>query len=263
MEFNIKDKKKAIKYGCIAVGGILAAITIFNSYQVIDAGEIAIITRFGEVNRVAEPGLSLRVPFLEGYTKMQTRIQKEEVASSAVSSDLQEVNANLALNYSINKETALSLYKEVGVNYKDNIINPVLHESFKAGSAQYSAEDLITKRSEAKEKILNVVKERLEKYGIAIVDLNITNLDFSDAFNSAIEDKAVAQQQVEKAKQDLEKVKIEAEQKIARAKADAESQKLQQQTLTDLMVKKMFIEKWDGKMPTTMSGDAGLMIDLK
>ena len=246
----------------VGLSAILLLIVLFGSWFTVGAGEIGVVTRFGEVQRVAESGFSFKFPLIDAVTMMETRIQKEEVDSSAVTKDLQDVNAALALNYSIDKETAIKLYKEVGVNYKDNIINPVLHESFKAGTAQYTAEGLITNRSKAKEKILEVVKNRLEGYGIVIADLNITNLSFSDAFNRAIEEKAVAQQQVEKAKQDLERVKVEAEQKIAKAKADAEAQKLQQTTLTDLIIKKMFIEKWDGKLPTTNAGDAGLIIDL-
>lgn len=246
----------------VGLAVIILIIVLFGSWFTVGAGEIGVVTRFGEVQRVAESGFNFKMPLIDSVTTMETRIQKEEVTSEAVTKDLQDVKAALALNYSIDKETALKLYKEVGVNYKDNIINPVLHESFKAGTAQYTAEGLITNRSEAKEKILEVVKNRLDGYGIVIADLNITNLSFSDAFNSAIEEKAVAQQQVEKAKQDLERVKIEAEQKIAQAQADAEAQKLQQSTLTDLMIKKMFIEKWDGKMPTTNAGDAGLIIDL-
>ena len=252
----------ARSWAIIIFGVILFIILVTGLGFTVEAGEIGVVTRFGEVQRVADSGFNFKFPIIDGVTKMETRIQKEEVESSAVTKDLQDVKASLALNYSIDKETALKLYKEVGTNYKDNIINPVLHESFKAGTAQYTAESLITNRSEAKEKILEVVKDRLQEYGIVIADLNITNLEFSEAFNAAIEEKAVAQQQVEKAKQDLERVKVEAEQKIAKAKADAESQKLQQQTLTDLMIKKMFIEKWDGKLPTTNAGDSGLIIDL-
>lgn len=194
---------------------------------------------------------------------MDTRIQKKEAKSSAVTKDLQDVESTLALNYSINKEVALNLYKEVGVNYEANIIEPVLHESFKAGTAKYTAEGLITNRAEAKEEILAVVKERLSPYGITVADLNIVNLDFSQAFNQAIEEKAVAQQQVEKAKQELEKARIEAERKVAEAEAEAEAQRLQQQTLTDLMVKKMWIEKWSGNLPSTMAGDAGVIVDMR
>lgn len=255
-----KIAKKAIIPGII----VLVVLTVlFMTFKVVGAGEIGIVTRLGEVNRVADSGLMLKIPFIEQVVKMDTRIQKKEATSSAVTSDLQDVEASLALNFTINKETALKLYKEVGVNYETNIIEPVLHESFKAGTAKYTAEGLITNRAEAKEAILAVVKERLEPYGIVINDLNIVNLDFSTAFNQAIEEKAIAQQQVEKAKQELEKAKVEAEKKIAQAQAEAEAQRLQQQTLTDLMIKKMWIEKWSGQVPQVMSGDSGFVLDLR
>lgn len=259
-EESIRDVVKT--YTLLGVVSVFVLIALFGSWFTIGAGEIGVVTRFGEVQRVADSGFNFRIPLIESVSKMETRIQKEEVASSAVTKDLQDVEANLALNYSIDKETALKLFKEVGVNYKENIVTPVLHESFKAGTAQYTAESLITNRSEAKEKILEVVKDRLQKYGIVINDLNIVNLNFSKAFNAAIEEKAVAQQQVEKAKQDLERIKVEAEQKVAQAQADAEAQKLQQSTLTDLMIKKMWIEKWDGKLPTTATGDSGVMLEI-
>lgn len=257
-EINHKTTKKL----CIAgVGAILLLLCVFGSFRVIGAGEIGIVTRVGEVNRVADSGLMMKWPFVESVIKMDTRIQKEQVKASAVTKDLQDVDASLALNYSINKETALKLYKEVGVNYVENIINPVLHESFKAGTAKYTAEGLITNRSEAKEEILAVIKERLNHYGIVVADLNIVNLDFSAAFNQAIEEKAIAQQQVEKAKQELEKTKVEAEQKVAAAQAEAEAQRLQQSTLTDLMIKKMWVDKWDGKLPE-VSSDGGMILNL-
>ena len=249
-------------YVIVGLGLFILLVLLFGSWFTVGAGEIGIVTRFGEVQRVADSGFNFKVPLIEGTTIMETRIQKEEATSSAVTKDLQDVAATLALNYSIDRETSLNLFKNVGVNYKENIIIPVLHESFKAGTAQYTAESLITSRSEAKEKILEVVKDRLQKYGIVINDLNITNLNFSEAFNKAIEEKAVAQQQVEKAKQDLERVKVEAEQKVAQAQADAEAQKLQQQTLTDLMIKKMWIEKWNGQLPTTTTGNSDVMLKI-
>lgn len=261
MDYEI-DPKKVKKYIIIGLCVLVPLILAFGSFRTIGAGEIGIVTRFGDVQRTAESGPMFKIPFIEHVITMDTRVQKEEVETSAATKDLQDVNAKLALNYSVDKETALKIYKELGQNYKDNIIIPALHESFKAGTAQYTAEALITARSEAKEKILADIKERLSSYGIVVTDLNIVNLDFSTAFNSAIEAKAVAQQEVEKAKQDLEKAKVEAERKVAQAQAEAEAQRLQQQTLTDLMIKKMWIEKWNGQLPTTATGESGVMINL-
>lgn len=246
-----------------AILGLASVFLAFNTIGVIKPGEIGIIVRAGKVDRVIDSGLMFKIPLIEKKIIMNTRIQKESVLSSAVTQDLQDVNAELVLNYSIDKESALELYKNVGTEYKDNIIIPVLHESFKAGSAKYSAEGIISDRSKAKQEILDVVKDRLDDYGILVSDLNIVNLEFSEAFNQAIEEKAIAQQQVEKAKQDLEKAKVEAERKVTEAQAEAEAQRLQQSTLTDLMIKKMYIEKWNGQLPTTTTGNSDMMINLK
>lgn len=243
--------------------GLAGVFLAFNTIGIIKPGEIGIIIRTGQVNRIVDSGLMLKIPFLEKRITMITRIQKESIQSSAVTHDLQDVNAELVINYSINKESALELYKNVGTEYKDNIIIPVLHESFKAGSAKYSAEGIISDRSKVKQEILDVIKDRLDDYGILVSDLNIVNLEFSEAFNQAIEEKAIAQQQVEKAKQDLEKAKVEAERKVTEAQAEAEAQRLQQSTLTDLMIKKMYIEKWNGQLPTTTTGNSDMMINLK
>lgn len=243
------------------LGLIILGIGLSGIFQ-IEAGEIGIVTRYGEVSRVADPGLGYHLPLIEGVIKMDTRIKKDQTKSSAVTKDLQDVEATLALNYSINKEVALQLYKEVGVDYVDTIVSPVLQESFKNYSAQYTAEELIQNRAGCKEATFNKVKERLEPFGITTVDFNIVNLEFSKEFNKAIEAKAIAQQEVEKAKQELEKTKVEAEKKVKEAEAEAEAQRLQQQTLTDLMIKKMYIEKWDGHLPTTATGDSGVLLNL-
>ncbi len=206
-----QTKKMIIKSAAVLITVILLGIVGFGSIRTVGAGEVGIITRFGEVNRVAESGLTFKIPFIESMTKMETRIQKQEVKSDAATKDLQEVNGAVAVNYSITNDNALKIYKELGVNYVDTVITPILTEAFKEGVTQYTAEQLMANRTEAKEYILENVKNRLETYGITVIDANLTDLNFSEEFNKAIEQKAVAQQEVEKAKQELERVKVEAE----------------------------------------------------
>lgn len=254
------ENKNLIKLIAGAIGALFLLIVILGTFKTVGAGYVGVVTRFGKVVRTTDSGLVLKLPFIEKVVKMDTRVQKHETDSSAATKDLQDVTARLALNYSISKETALNIYNTLGVSYADNIISPVLHESFKAATSQYTAEDLIKNRAEVKEQVLGTVKERLAQYGIVVSDLNIVNLSFSEAFDSAIEAKAVAQQQVETAKQELEKAKIEAEKVKTEAAAQAEAQRLQQDTLSDLMIKKMWIEKWNGQLPSTMADDAGILI---
>jgi prohibitin 2 len=259
-EFKFGKKSKIIA----AIAGLIILFFLL-CFRTVGAGQVGIITRFGEVNRVATSGIALKLPFVESIVKMDTRVQKEEQDSTAATSDLQDVNAKLALNYALDNETAINVYKKIGKDYNNVVISPALQESFKASTSEYTANELITKRPEAKAKALEVIKDRLAKYGIRVVDLSITNLKYSDAFNAAIEQKQVAQQNAEKAVQDLARIKVEAEQAVVAAQGQAEAQRLQQTTLTDnivalkqLDVQQQAINKWNGVLPTTQAGESTL-----
>lgn len=241
--------------GLIVTIPILILLFFIFCFRTVGAGQVGIVTRFGDVNRVQASGVAIKLPWpIEKLTKMETRVQKEEQDASAATVDLQDVNAKLALNYALDNDSALRVYKELGKDYKNRVITPALQESLKSATASYTAQELITKRAEVKGKAYELIKNRLEKYGIRVVDLNIVNFSFNAAFNQAIESVQVANQNVAKAKQELETTKVEAEKSIVAAQAQAEAQRLQQQTLTPELLQKYAIDKWDGKLPTTQAG---------
>lgn len=247
--------------GYYVLGGLILAVLWFFlfCFRTVGAGQVGIITRFGEVNRVETSGVAIKFPWpIERIEKMETRVQKEEQNAGAATSDLQDVNASLALNYALDNGTALKVYKELGKDYKERVITPAVQESFKASTAQYTASELITKREEVKAKAFEAIRSRLEKYGIRVVDLNIVNFNFSAEFNAAIESVQVANQNVAKARQELETTKVEAEKSITNAQAQAEAQRLQQQTLTPELLQKYAIDKWNGVLPTTNAGGSNI-----
>lgn len=243
--------------------GIPVALLLFFlfCFRTVGAGQVGIVTRFGEVNRVQTSGIAIKLPYpIERLEKMEVRVQKEEQDSAAATSDLQDVNAKLALNYALDNETALKVYKELGKDYVARVVTPAVQESFKQASAKFTAQELITKREEVKKVAYEVIKNRLDKYGIRVVDLNIVNFSFSAEFNQAIEAVQVANQRVAQARQELETTKVEAEKQITEAQGRAEAQRLQQQTLTPEILQQEAIKKWDGKLPTTNAGNIPFII---
>lgn len=247
-----------IKKGWVYAGVAVVLIILFFMFcfRTVQERQVGIITRFGTVNRTASSGIALKLPWpIERMHKMDTSIQKEQQESGAATKDLQDVKATLALNYALDDTTAVNIYKTIGSDYKERIIIPAVQESFKSASAGYTAQELITERTAVKGKAYDVIKTRLEKYDIRVVDLNIVNFTFSPEYTAAIEAVQVAQQQASKANQDLERIKVEAQQAIEAAQGQSEAQRLQQQTLTPLIIQKLAIEKWNGVMPTTQAGD--------
>lgn len=256
------ETKNKIILGIIIGIIIIGIIIFFSSITTVPTGFVGIKTRFGQVQQeMIQEGFNFKTPFIEKIVKIDCRTQKFEVTTEASSKDLQKVsNIKIVVNYNVDKSKANSIYKEVGVDYQTILIQPAILESIKQGMSQYTAEELITKRSEVANIIMSLLKEKLEQKGVLITALNITDLSFSKEFDKAVEDKQIVEQETQKAQYELEKAKVENEKKIENAKADAEVMKQQNKEITDeylklkeLEVQQKIIEKWDGKLPTTTS----------
>jgi prohibitin 2 len=141
------------------------------------------------------------------------------------------------------------------------VIEPAAQEATKAVSAQYTAEELVTKRIEVSQKIRDALEQRLRRHGVIVDNLAAVNYDFSQVFDKAIEAKVEAEQKKLTAERDLERIKVEAEQALAKARGEAEALKAKRLEITpDLLRLKQLenegdaIKKWDGKLPQVTGG---------
>lgn len=233
----------------VAILLFISIIPFVGAWRTVGAGKVGVVTRLGAVNRVANPGLVIKFPIIESVYMMETRTQIEAVDASSASKDLQEVRAKIALNYHLDGKRAVDVYQNVGIDYKDRIIAPAMQEAFKATTAQFTASELIGKREAVKTEAYKELKQRLSKYNIIVDDFNIVNFDFSDEFNRAIEQKTVAQQ-------NLEKAKVEAQTAKTQAQGQADAQKLLKDngSLTPEYLEFLALQKWDGILPKATSG---------
>lgn len=269
---DLFNKKKVIKITIISIISLFVVITFFNSFTTIKSGEIGLKSRFGQiVSQTTQEGIQFKIPYIEKVTKVNMKVQKADITSSSATKDLQDVSISFAINYQLQADKVMDLYKTVGASYVETILQPATQEALKNVTSKYTAEELITKRSEVSQQIIQDLSAKVNKYGIIINELNIIDLNFSEAYNKAIEDKQVAEQEVKKAQQELEKTKIEAEKKVAEAKAEADALKLQKEEITPELLELRrieaqlkAIEKWSGNLPTTITGSDGIpFIDLK
>jgi len=267
MEPTVGKVVKMVLWGFI---GLLVVIGFFLSFYTIGAGERGIVLTFGSPSMTAMgPGLHLKIPYVQTVVKMVVQTQKYDADASAASKDLQIVKAKVAVNYHIVPETVPTLFKDIGVGYQDKIIQPAVQEVVKASTAQFTAEELITKRPELKVKIDDMLRARLLERGIVMETTNLVNFDFSEEFNKAIEQKVTAQQVALKAENDLNRIKIEKEQTITQAEAAAQSVRLradaeayalqvyrEQLEKSNALIQYKSIEKWNGILPVYMMGNS-------
>jgi len=276
---------------------ILAAVIIVaGCVAVVPTGYTGILTTFGRVEeRTLNSGINFIAPW-QKVVKMDNRTQKVQIETSAFSSDIQQVDLDLSVNYCIDQETAQNLYRTVGTSYYENVMFPRIQENTKAVFSQYSAENLIAKRDMLSDSILDATAVDMKPYGITIVSVAIEDIDFTDAFTNAVEAKQVAAQnkltaeteqaqktmeeeqtakraiiaanaEAEKsiiaANADLDVVKVQAEAALYAGEKEAEMNKRISESLTEDLVSYYLIKQWDGKLPTTVLGnDGGYMINL-
>lgn len=257
--------KKIVKRIIIATIIVIALIVILNCITTVRTGFVGVKTRFGAVTGATiSEGINLKAPFIEKIVTIDCRTQKLQVSTEASTKDLQIVNASVAVNYNVNKDTANSLYQKVGTEYEKVLVEPAILESIKSVMANYTAEELVTKRSEVSDKIQTTLSSKISNNGFTVTSFNTTDLSFTETYKQAIEQKAVAQQQVETAKAELEKQNIQNQKEISIAEKDARVMALQNAEITDktlalkeLEIKQKMIEKWSGNLPSTMvSGES-------
>ena len=264
----------------VLVGGFAGFFTAS-----VPTGHTGIPVTWGKVaDYTVDAGFLLKGPFTRIVT-MDNREQKAQFETQAFSKDIQQVEVMGSLNYSIDKTNAMTLYKEVGTNYLDTVVTPRLLETLKATFSEFTAENLVAERSQLSGMIkLNLQHEMIEK-GINIININIENIDFTDAFTNAVEEKQVAQQtklriQTEESTKTAQK-EAEAKRAIIQANADAEIARIQAESnqyagekeaeknkklaasLTDELVRYQYAQKWNGVLPAYSGGDNIPIIDLR
>ncbi len=240
----------------IGVVTLLVVALAASSIAIVGPGERGVV--FSQISGIRDillsEGLHFRVPFVETVILIDVKVQKVQTEASASSKDLQVVETAVAVNFHVDPASAQKLYQEVGLSFKDRIVDPAIQESVKAIAAGFTAEELITRRAEVKNKIKADLAKRLIVFNLIVDEFSIVNFSFSQQFNAAIEAKQAAEQAALTAKRDLERIKIEAEQRITQAEAESKAQQLQKETLTPILLQLRAIEKWDGKLPQVSGG---------
>lgn len=222
----------------------------------VPTGNIGIKTSFGKVlDDSLREGIHLKAPW-EKIVNMDGRLQKyeNEIALESSTKDMQVVtNIMIAVNYQVSLNEASNLYRNVGTEYQTTVLEPAIHETIKSTISQYNASELVTMRSEIAIVMTDLLNEKMREYGILISSITINNFDFSAEYNASIERKAVAEQNALAAEQELQTTKAEAEKKLIEAEATKKANEMLQSSLSDQLIKKEFIEKWNGVLPNAMT----------
>jgi len=265
----------------------VAAITVASTAMVrVPSGYRGVLLTWGKVEETVLPeGLSFKVPFSQEVVLMNVQIQKTESTEATATMDLQEVSTTVVVNYRLQPGSVNQIYRDLRDDYVSRVIKPNIEESLKATTAEYRAEELITKRALVKATFDDILAERLAIFNIDVTSVSLTDFQFSSSFMAAIEAKVIAEQQALQAKNELEKIRYEAQQQIiqaeaeknatiARALGEAQAQIIDANAtaqaisiitaqMTDEYANYLWLKQWNGALPLVYTSDQqGLIIDV-
>jgi len=263
-------KAKGIILGIIVL--IIIGVVASASAQIVDSGHRGVLLHWSAVDTSMPPleeGLHFVVPFQDTIVNIEVRTLKFTKDTSSASKDLQTVSTEVTVNYRASPNTVNILYKEVGLQYESRVIQPAVEEVVKQVTANYNAEELITKRPQVKADIEQEITTRLNVFNIDTEVISITDFQFSPLFSQAIESKVEAEQKAQKAENDLIRIEVEARQleaqaegtaaaNIAEANGEAEAIKIINEALAanPFYLEWLKTQAWDGKLPLVV-GEGG------
>jgi len=254
--------------------GVLTGLAIIlisigvSAFTVISAGHTGVQVTLGEVNPMP---LTEGVHFVNPISSIKdvdVRLQKAELkGANAGTKDLQVVHTDIVVNYRLDPLKVPHIYKEYGLNVDEKVLGPGINEAFKSVTGHYTSEELVTKRDLVSQEILQHLITKMAPFNIAVSNISLVNFGFSQAYQQAIEDKVISAQKTAKAQQDLERIKVEANSRIAQADGEAKAIAIQAAAIQSNgganYVQLQWIEKWDGKLPTTvLGGDSKTLMNI-
>ena len=231
----------------------------FSSFTQVAPSYVGIVTTFGKIqDGILTEGAHFVLP-VSRIHEVYLGQQKVDVKSEAASKDMQSVSAHLAVLYVVSDPRKLFVQNPTQ-SYPSLIVQPAVAEAFKAVVAQYTAEELVTKRSEVSMSISKLIDGKLSAHHLRTQTVNVVNFDFSAAFNAAIEEKVTASQKAATAERNLERIEYEAQARIKQAEGEAKAIAIQASAVEkaggENYLRVQAIEKWNGQFPQTMTGDA-------
>ena len=251
--------KKIILFSGLGILLLVGITGSLLSVYTVNTGEVYLISRFGKIVREEKEGLRFINPFIEDKYKFEIRDVTYNNKFEVSTKDLQSVTTQVAVQYRI--IDPIKIYKNFGTNYKDRLIVPRVAEIVQSISSDYTIEQLVSDRTLLSQDMYKALKEDLGKFGIMVVNVSIVDHDFSDEFDKAVESKKSAEQLAQKQEvENNQKIKTaEANLKVKELEAKANS--ILTESLSDKLLRKQAIEKWDGELPK-VSGTDKLMFNV-
>lgn len=255
--------------GIVLLGILVVLFGINGTWYTVEQGERGVLLRFGQAVGSEGPGLHFKLPFVEDVVKMSVREQKESFKTEAYSQDQQPATVAVSVNYRLPEGNVMPIYGRFGQDYASILIDTQLPRRLKEVFGRFSAQSMIQDRTKLGMEVEKSLEAALDGRGIQIVSVQVEDVSFSEAYETAVENRmksVVAQYQAEAEKQQRitnadaaayeVKAAADAQAHAIEVKGDAEAHAIKARAealqSNPNLVTLTAAEKWNGILPTTM-----------
>lgn len=260
------NKKVQIISIVLAIVFIFSFLCVPFSFHTVDTGEVAVVKTLGKATNKRTAGTYFDFWMLKDYQKYDGKVRSIEINTAAYSSDAQTMTIDMDVQYQVNTEKVMDIATQYGtIDALESRITAISTERAKSTMGAHAAMHIIANRDAMSPAVEDAIRAAVgEEYYVNIVSVVVTNIDFSDAFELAVEEKMVAEQKQLKAQYEnqtkIAQAEADAQAKLIAAQAESEANKLLEKSLTDKILQEMYLEKWDGKLPEVYAGDDSMSI---
>ena len=266
LQFKKHRKPAGVIALVFALVMIVGLVVFPMSFHTVDTGELAVVKHLGEAVAVRSAGTHFDLWVTNSYQRYDAKVQNVEIDTAAYSSDAQTMNIQLILQYQIMSDKVLDIAKQYGsLDILENRIQSIAIEKTKAVLSSHKAMNIISDRAAMSPAVEDAIKAAIgDEYYVNVTAVVLTNIDFSDAFELAVEEKMIAEQKQLKAAYENEtkiaQAEAEAKAKVVAAEAEAKANELLEKSLTENILREMYIDKWDGKLPDVVAGEDSMSL---
>lgn len=263
----------AIMIGCAA---IFAIAMLIGGIKIMDQTEVGIVKTFGKVDHTISGGLNFVNPISDTVEVMDLRVHVREASFASYTKDAQPLTAAIEYQYEPIAAQAMQIVSQYG-SYEilEQKLQAAVEERAKIVFARYGAMTLLENRATLSAQVQEEVKELEALFPVNFTQVVVKDIDFSDAFEQAVEAKMQAEQNalraenekqeaITRAEQEREVARVEAEAAVLAAEGEARALEITREALEnmpDTWIAQQYLEKWDGKLPQLITGESsGVML---
>lgn len=234
-------------------------------FEIVDTGYRGVETNLGKVVSESLPeGLYFYNPLTSDIKELNVKTQIYEADTQVYTKDVQQAVIKVVVNYNLDKTKAHLMFQEVGKDWESILVPQYTNGALKAVIGKWDAVDLISNRDKATQQILEQLQGELAGRYVTISSVQLSNIDYADEFEKAVEAKVTAIQRASEAENKTKQISEEAKQKVITAKAEAEAMKIKSDALSQNqnLVQYEAVLKWNGILPQYVLGDSTPFINL-